>query len=58
MKLTRTLLAVAALAAFGTAFAAAVGEDTKAPSEKQCKEKCCDKACKDKDKKAEAKKAN
>jgi hypothetical protein len=56
MKLTRTLLAVAALAAFGTAFAASLGEDTKAPSEKTCKEKCCAKECKDGKKKAEAKK--
>lgn len=55
MKLTRTLLAVAALAAFGSAFA---GDAPKAPAEqKECKDKgkCCGKECKDK--KAEAPKA-
>lgn len=54
MKLNRALFAALALTAFGTAFAATLGDDAKAPAEKTCKEKCCDKACKEK--KAETKK--
>lgn len=60
MKFTRTLLAAAMLAAFGTAFA---GDAPKAPADhKECKDmekgkdKCCGKECKADKKKADAKK--